>query len=170
MKKSTRELVRRTRGRGTSYEHAGMYYLNDAQQGGWFPDEQSVLNALIALNNGDWAGTIQDAIQHNQVAFYAPLPILFSTIGTFGLQPSDYYATNSVPVVDLHGAGNDYLDGGDGVDTIEGGAGDNIIVNSSVSYTLGDNVEGVRRRNCAAIINSGNAANDEAAFAWMVAA
>ncbi|MDO8262337.1 MAG: putative Ig domain-containing protein [Gallionella sp.] len=90
------------------YEHGGMYFLNDTSQGGWFADEQAVLNAILALNNGDWSGTIQDAMRNGDVTYCPPLPVLFSTIGTDGLQPSAYYANNNVPVVDLPTSANDF--------------------------------------------------------------
>ena len=76
-----------------SYQHAGMYYMDWGQNNGWFSDAQTMLDALY---NGDWGGEIEQqvqlAIDYGYVTFYPPLPVLFSAIDTYGLQPDAYYA------------------------------------------------------------------------------
>jgi Ca2+-binding RTX toxin-like protein/GH24 family phage-related lysozyme (muramidase)/pantothenate kinase len=90
-----------------SYQYANMYYLPGSNQ--WFSNPHDAFNALNKYGNGDIGyTTIQGAIAAGDAIFYAPLPVLASTLTSTGLQPSSYYSTNQVTVVNVPTSANDF--------------------------------------------------------------
>ncbi|MDZ4074617.1 MAG: putative Ig domain-containing protein [Hylemonella sp.] len=91
-----------------AYEHAGSsgYYLQTEGGNGYYPDAQSAVNAMR-----DWGWdniTIEEAIDYGyatDTSNIEPLPVLIA-VKDGSIQPSSYYATSDVPVVNL--SANDY--------------------------------------------------------------
>lgn len=98
---------------GAIYESMGIFDWQDRYQRGgtssyavytgggysYFPDAESVLEALRAFG---WNVTIEQALDWGLAQFSSvdPLPILYR-VADHSLEPSAYYATSSVPVVDV---------------------------------------------------------------------
>ncbi len=151
----------------------------DTMSGGGGDDTYSVDNAgdLVTENPGAGIDRVNSSITYSLTANVENLILTGSTVinGT-GNELANLLTGNSANNILTGGAGNDTLNGGAGSDAMLGGMGDDIyvvdvatdvvtenagegldIVNSSIAWTLSDNVENLTLTGTAAINGTGNA-------------
>lgn len=140
-------------------------------------DGTSTVQQTIAVTVQDVLGATLVGSGDDEV-FWDPSTPLPAQIGETVITGIDFNTTSEQDTID-GGAGNDIINGGVGADAMSGGDGDDIyfvdnvgdtvienedegtdIVLSSVSYTIGENVEGLELQGTAAINATGNAGSN----------
>ncbi|MHC1758517.1 MAG: calcium-binding protein [Negativicutes bacterium] len=153
------------------------------QLAGWLGDDTYVIDSLVDTvieNAGEGIDTIKSSISYTLGANLENLTLTgYSTINGTGNELDNVIAGNLYANVLTGNLGNDTLDGGNGADTMFGGLGDDTyivdnagdvvteyvdegieIVKSSLSYTLGSNLDNLTLTGYTNINGTGNSLNN----------
>ena len=154
----------------------------DTMKGGTGDDIYIVDNIgdVVTENAGEGTDTVQSSITYTLGGNLENLTLTGSSaINGTGNSLDNVLKGNAANNILIGGAGNDTLDGGAGADTLIGGAGDDIYivdntgdvvtenagegtdtVQSSITYTLGSNLENLTLTGSSSINATGNALNN----------